>query len=243
MSNPENSSALSAHPIVSKMIKGISASAPPKTIRAIWNVSDLCSWISNNLPSHLSYFEVARHLALLLLLLSGRRVHDLTLLRMDPPNLQRSSEGIVFWPVFGSKSDSSSFQQSGWQFSSLTTSNTWNVAYWVDIHLDLRCSRCGSLNLNSLFITSRGVVKPASRAVIAGWIATAMRLAGIPFSAGSIRSAVSSLARENLPLDVILSRGNWKSLDTFLKHYYKPLSSNLTPAEPPDISNNFRSIS
>lgn len=85
MSNPENSSALSAHPIVSKMIKGISASAPPKTIRAIWNVSDLCSWISNNLPSHLSYFEVARHLALLLLLLSGRRVHDLTLLRMDPP--------------------------------------------------------------------------------------------------------------------------------------------------------------
>lgn len=87
-------------------------------------------------------------------------------------------------------------------------------------------------------------MKPASRAVIAGWIATAMKLAGIPFSAGSIRSAVSSsLARENLPLDMILSRGNWRSSDTFLKHYYKPLSSNLSPAEPPDTSNNFRPIS
>lgn len=142
MSNPDNSHAISSHPIVSRMIKGISALQPPKTIRAIWNVSDLRSWMLSNLPASSSYFEVARHLALLLLLLSGRRIHDLTLLRIGPLHSQRSSEFIVFWPSFGSKSDSSSFQQSGWQFSSISASIPWNVAHWTEVFLDLRQARC-----------------------------------------------------------------------------------------------------
>lgn len=232
LSNPDNSLSLSSHPIVTKMIKGISASLPPKITRAIWDVSTLIKWVENHPPSISSFFEVSRHLALLLLLTSGRRVHDLTLLQVDAEHLQRTDDFIVFWPKFGSKSDSSSFVQSGWQFntSSCPLTATWNLSYWLDLFLDLRKLRCGSLNIESLFITSRGKVRPASRAIIAGWITTVLSAAGIPFSAGSFRSAVSSsLARADLPLDVILSRGNWRASDTFLRHYYKPATTPVVP--------------
>uniref|UniRef100_A0A8D8Q9G0 Tyr recombinase domain-containing protein n=1 Tax=Cacopsylla melanoneura TaxID=428564 RepID=A0A8D8Q9G0_9HEMI len=242
MSDPDKSASLSSHPIVSKMIKGIGASQPPKPVRTIWNVSDLRSWMESFTPSLSSYFEVARHLALLLLLLSGRRVHDLTLLQIDSSHLQCSPEFIIFWPAFGSKTDSTSFQQSGWRFSTTSVSNTWNVAYWTNVLLSLRSARCGSLNLAHLFITSRGNVRPASRTIIAGWVSSALSAAGIPFPAGSIRSAVnSSLARANLPLDMILSRGNWRSADTFLKHYYRPLAVSGS-ANQPDTCEGFSPV-
>lgn len=223
LSNPDSSMNLSSHPVVTKMIKGISASQVQRSTRSIWDVSTLLNWMENNSPSSSSFFELSRYLALLLLLASGRRVHDLTLLQCDSEHLQRSTDFVMFWPRFGSKSDSRSFQQAGWRFSLDSTSSAWNLLHWLDLFLDLRQARCGSLILDSLFISTRGVVRPASRAIIAGWIKTALS-AGIPFPSGSIRSAVNtSLAQADLPLDSIMARGNWRSADTFLRHYYRPL--------------------
>lgn len=242
LTNPDNSSSLSSHPIVTKMIKGISASLPPKITRAIWDVSSLLNWVENHLPSAVSFFEVSRHLALLLLLSSGRRVHDLTLLCVDSDHLQRSQESIIFWPKFGSKTDSSSFIQSGWHFSVSSVPPAWNLSIWLDLFLRLRNSRRGSIAIDSLFISTRGVIRSASRAIIAGWVTTALSASGIPFTPGSIRSAVnSSLARADLPLDVILSRGNWRASDTFLCHYYRPLSS-PSSGTCPSVSSSFRTI-
>lgn len=231
MSNPDNSSALSSHPIVTKMIKGItfsSKSSSSSESRVIWNVSDLQEWISANPPRLSSFFDVSRHLALLFLLSSGRRLHDLTLLHIDAQHFQRSDDSITFWPAFGSKTDSASFRQSGWQYSISVSPPAieWDLSYWLDVFLHLRKVRCGSLNLSSLFISSRGPVRPASRAIIAGWIKTALKSAGIPFSPGSLRSAVNtSLARDNFSLDMIMDRANWRSANTFLRHYYRPLQT------------------
>lgn len=228
LSNPDQSSHISSHPVVTKMIKGIAASCPGQPSRMIWNPSDLLEWIRSHPPSCESFFEISRHLAILLLLASGRRVHDLTLLRVDPLHLQQTTDFIVFWPSFGSKTDSASFQQSGWRFSSSSLEgNLWSVPHWLAIFLDLRARRCGSQRFDSLFISTMGTVRPASRAVIGGWVSTLLSAAGLPFSAGSIRSAVnSSLARADLPIDTILRRGNWRSADTFLRHYYRPLACN-----------------
>lgn len=226
MSNPDRSTDLASHPIVSKMIKAITskASATSQECRTIWNVSDLLDWMSTNPPRTSSFFEVSRHLSLLLLLSSGRRIHDLTLLHMDSSRLQYSEDSITFWPAFGSKTDSASFRQSGWQYSTCSSSDIWNVAHWLKIFLSLRAERCGSIKISNLFISSFGQVRPASRAIIAGWVKTALKAVGIPFSPGSLRSAVnSSLARKNFSLDVIMARANWRSADTFLRHYYKPL--------------------
>uniref|UniRef100_A0A8D8W6Z4 Core-binding (CB) domain-containing protein n=1 Tax=Cacopsylla melanoneura TaxID=428564 RepID=A0A8D8W6Z4_9HEMI len=224
MTDPDLSSNLASHPIVTKMLRGIAASSAARGPRAIWDVSILRDWIKSHPPSESSFFEVSRHLALLLLLGSGRRVHDLTLLRVDSSHLQRAEDAVTFWPAFGSKTDSASFRQSGWHFSGSPPESIWNVCKWFDVFLNLRIARCGSLPVTDLFISTVGRVRPASRAIIAGWVKTAFTGAGISFSVGSIRSAVnSSLARDNFSLDIILQRANWRVSDTFLRHYYRPL--------------------
>lgn len=91
--------------------------------------------------------------------------------------------------------------------------------------IDLSASRRGARpNLYSLFITTRDEVKAATRAITAGWIKTPFRDLGINYSPGSIRSAVaSSDYQNNVPLDYILKRGNWRGSDNFFKHYCKSL--------------------
>lgn len=226
LSNPDNSSTLSSHPIVLKIIKGISASRLIHPSRSTWDISTLLNWIRDHRPSSQSFFEVSRHLAILFLLASGRRVHDLTLLQLDSTHFQASDDFIILWPCFGSKTDSNSFQQSGWRFTMAPAEDhLWCIPYWMRIFHTLRAKRIGSTLIPSLFISTYGRVRQASRALIAGWVSTALKAANIPFPPGSFRAAVnSSLARDNLPLDVIMMRGNWRSADTFLRYYYKPLA-------------------
>uniref|UniRef100_A0A8D8TEW8 Tyr recombinase domain-containing protein n=1 Tax=Cacopsylla melanoneura TaxID=428564 RepID=A0A8D8TEW8_9HEMI len=112
------------------------------------------------------------------------------------------------------------FVHTGQSKSTIPNEPLWNIVAWVDIFLEQRHLRCGSLEIPALFISSRGMVKAASKAVIAKWITTAFNEAGIIASAGSLRSAVNSdLSRANVPLDDILARANWRSSSTFLKHY------------------------
>lgn len=60
--------------------------------------------------------------------------------------------------------------------------------------------------------------------MIAGWASTTFKAIGIDAPPGSFRAAVSSNAWENnLPLDDLLSRGNWKRSDTFFKFYCKEI--------------------
>ncbi|KAI5750635.1 hypothetical protein M8J76_017240 [Diaphorina citri] len=82
--------------------------------------------------------------------------------------------------------------------------------------------RMGSRPLTSLFITTRGIVQPASRSVIAGWVKTALRGANIIASPGSMRSAVATFRyNSDLPLDSILRQGNWRGGQNFFKYYYR----------------------
>lgn len=78
----------------------------------------------------------------------------------------------------------------------------------------------------SLFITTRGKVKEASRCIIAGWVRTLFKDAAIKASPGSFRAAVNSdnWANRNLDLDDVIARGNWQNQNTFLKYYYKEIN-------------------
>jgi len=181
--------------------------------------------MSANPPDRSSLFEVSRHVAVLLLLASGRRVHDLTLLSVDEDNFQDLGDSIVFWPEFGSKTDSADQQQSGWQLSHQETEPVFDVLSWVRQLLVLSRQRRRRHRLSALFITTRGRLAPASRTVIAGWIRTALAAAGIDASPGSFRSAVgSSRLAAGCSLDDVLRRGNWRSPQTFLRHYYRPIA-------------------
>ncbi|KAI5718653.1 hypothetical protein M8J77_024618 [Diaphorina citri] len=103
------------HPVFRQILKAISLKRAIGLLekREIWDVSTLISWISDHPPNQDSFFEVARHTAILLLLCSGRRVLDLTLLLSSRDGFQDLGDRAVFWPAFGSKTDTSGHRQSG----------------------------------------------------------------------------------------------------------------------------------
>ncbi|CAB0012212.1 unnamed protein product, partial [Nesidiocoris tenuis] len=191
-----------------------------------WDNDILNRWISEHPLNTESLFQVARHLALLLLLASSRRIHNLTLLLIDVNHLQTVGPNKGLWPSFGSKTDGPTRIQSGWLLKADPTRPIWNIPAWIDTYLMLRSKQCGSEQVPALFISSRGMVKPASLGTIVGWVSTALLAAGISATPGSTRSAVSSaLARTHTPLYDIMARANWRSSTTFLRHYYRPLDN------------------
>lgn len=226
LANPTQEKQLASHPLITAMVKAInirrcsSLALKPH----IWNVGDLIQWLKSHIPNRDSIFQVSRHVALLLLLASGRRVHDLTLLGIDDQHCERTESSVTFWPKFGSKTDNIYGRQSGWQLTCSGDSDL-SLVKWVNCLIDVsEVRRKARSGLHSLFITTRGEVKAASRAVIAGWLKGPFEELGIRCGPGSIRSAVASNNfQHDVPLDCILKRGNWRGSENFFKHYCKPV--------------------
>ncbi|XP_063985926.1 uncharacterized protein LOC135167020 [Diachasmimorpha longicaudata] len=185
----------------------------------------------------------SRFVALLLLLASGRRIHDLTLLSIDPDFYTVEDDKIIFWPKFGSKTDSTNYRQSGWQISR-SEDRSFNLVEWIKILVSLSEERRRARKeLTALFITTRGVVKAASRSIIAGWIGTALSEAGIQASPGSTRSAVASHNFQSTRnMEEVLQRCNWKGPDNFIKHYYKIIEKPNSPGPKNSMSRCFKPI-
>lgn len=229
--DPSSSHILSSDVLVKRMLKSVQLQKPKSTCasKSIWDVAKLIDWLSQNPPDDENLYQLSRHVAFLLLLSTGRRVHDLTLLHLTREDMEISQDSLVFWPRFGSKTDSASYRQSGWEFKRNDSRNLC-VPYWIDKLIGVSNDRRkANPSLSSLFITTRGVVKPASRCVIAGWMRSLLDQLGITDSAGSIRAAVASRNYELLPLDEVLRKGNWRSETTFFKHYFKTIKPVKTP--------------
>lgn len=227
--NADNSSNLSSHVLVKHVLKSIALSKPKPLKPPIWNVDELATFLSNYTIESNNVFQISRHTAMLLLLCSGRRIHDLTLLTIDSNHCKRSVDNIIFWPQFGSKTDSSNYRQTGWKILSNSNNLKLDPVYWVDKTISMLNERRNSAKTFNLFVTLKGNSKPASRTVISGWIKTLFKEAGIKASPGSVRSAVASKSwLENHPLDDILARGNWRSANTFQQFYRREvLRSNI----------------
>jgi len=176
-----------------------------------------------------SLYEVSRHVALLLLLASGRRVHDLTLLSTNPTQFQELGSSFVLWPTIGFKTDSSSHQQSGWQLSP-NPNPVFTLVSWIRDLVTLSKCRRGSLPFPHLFLTTRGAVGPASRSVIGGWIRTALQAAGIAAPPVSLRAAVAhGRFHVQSSIDFIMQRGNWQRSALVFRHYVKSVSHFRSP--------------
>lgn len=218
--NVERSSQLSSHVLVKHILKSIALENPKCSKPPIWDVSKLITFLSNYTVDLDNPFQISRHTATILLLCSGRRIHDLTLLRVDPDHCVRSDDGVILWPQFGSKTDCSNHRQSGWKLLVNPNNCNLNPIFWIEKTIEVLNERRNATKSFNLFITVRGVPKPASRTVIAGWVKTLFKEAGIAATPGSTRSAVASKSwLENHPLDEILSRGNWQSAKTFQNFY------------------------
>lgn len=224
---PSDYDFLSNHPLVKKTIKAITSKSPPKNKATTWSVSELMEWLSKQIIDESNLFQVSQHVATLLLLASGRRIHDLTLLHITRDQLEVSQDQITLWPSFGSKTDSSSFRQSGWVLSK-SDDKQFNLCHWIPLLIKVSSQRRqANPALTNLFITTRGKVKGASRTVISGWLRLLFARAKIKNSPGSFRSAVATdnWINKHMDIDDVLQKGNWRNAKTFLKYYYKQVDS------------------
>lgn len=220
------SETLSNDPIVRRILKAISletVESKPKT--QIWDPRAVIEWLNCNPPSVFSLFEVSRRTALILLLASSRRVHDLTLLRIDAEHFQDNGDNIILHPVFGSKTDNYVHRQSSWKFSETSEKDVCPV-WWLRKLTEVSLSRRQDTDRKELFISTLGKVRPASRTVIGGWVKTLLKEAGIEATPGSTRSAAASLNwLENHNIDEIMAKGNWRVPNTFAKFYCAEIKS------------------
>lgn len=207
--------------LIRQVLKAISTSQPKRMQVPIWDAQVIFDWLMTSEFKN-TFFEASRRTATILLLASGRRVHDLTLLKVSEANMESSEQEILLWPAFGSKTDSAAHRQSGWLLSKHPNEKVCPVT-WVRRLLLFSQARRDQVNgLDHLFISLTGEPRPASRTVIGGWIRSVLKSAGIEASPGSFRSAVASASWiENHPIQEILARGNWKSENTFKKFYCK----------------------
>lgn len=208
--------------IIKHTLKAIGV-AKPKSVRPFvtWDPKVVLEWLSANSPKD-TLFEISRRTATVLLLASGRRVHDLTLLRISKDKYLDNGQNIYLIPAFGSKTDRHDCRQSAWKLSKHPNKNICPVSLVRCLIEKTKQRRSDISDLDNLFITICNKVKFASRTVIGNWVRTVLKDSGIDATPGSCRSAVASLGwLDYQPLDDILARGNWKSSTTFFNHYCK----------------------
>lgn len=227
--DPNSDSRLSSHVLVKHALKAIRNKNPKIDKAPIWDTDCLKIWLQNTPVNEKSLFECSKRAAILLLLCSGRRVHDLSLLSIDSDSFIVSENSITLWPKFGSKTDSGSNRQSGWKLLENKDSKALDPTLWLKKVIFLSAERRNICKSNNLFLTASGPPKAATPTVIANWVKKVLMDAGIKASPGSVRSAVASKNWvQDCPLEEILARGNWRSQNTFTKYYCRVIQ----PADP-----------
>lgn len=224
--SPDCQEKLSSHCIVKQIIKAITLAKPKHNKPPIWDTEHLTRFISSKNPDNLELFEVCKCTAAILLLCSGRRVHDLTLLRISSEHYYATDDYIVMKPVFGSKTDSCNFKQSDWKLIANKDNKALCPVHWVRRMILLSERRRHLAKSDSLFVSLTGPPKAATRAMIGGWVKKLLQEAGINATPGSVRSAVASKSWvENFQIDEIMSRANWRSSNTFTKFYRREIAT------------------
>ena len=95
--DPVGQTTLGNLPIVSRFMKGIFRSTPPKPcLCSVWQVVDALNWVSTLEPIEtLSLKELTQKLVLLLALTSAARAHELAKLSLDSVSIKTDSWDII----------------------------------------------------------------------------------------------------------------------------------------------------
>lgn len=228
--NVEDDKRLSSHILVKQILRSIALNnykMRSDMNKVVWDCDILENWLKNRNIKNFNLYETSRTCAVVLLLCSGRRIHDLTLLSVSADRCQISDQYITLWPHFGSKTDSLTHRQSGWKLLSNPNIKSLDPVFLIKMLIRLGSDRRTSASTDRLFVTACGVPKAASRTTIANWVKSIFKEVGIDAAPGSVRSAVASRSwLDNESVDKIMSRANWKSSKTFQKFYKKEVRKN-----------------
>ncbi|CAK1550326.1 unnamed protein product [Leptosia nina] len=229
---------ISSNNLVKHLLKAISIAKPIPQKLPIWDARTVIHYLRDSSPNENSLFDVSKRTATILLLTSGRRVHDLTLLHCDPQHFIDKGDSIILHPVFGSKTDTGSYRQTSWTLLDCPDKRL-NPLFWLRTLVEVSKFTRGSLT--NLFITTRDPVKPATTTIIGGWVKKVLSESGIEASPGSCRSAVASLNfLEKYPINEILAKANWRHEQTFKRYYCRNVESNTQSVETHSLSQYFK---
>ena len=227
---------------VQQILKAISLARPHVQKPPVFDIKLLFDWLQERTSLN-TLFDVSRRTALILLLASGRRIHDLTLLDISGEHYSEQHDRIVLHPRFGSKTDTSTHRQSDWVLLTHDNDMICPVKHIRQLIQLTNSRRLVENNITSLFVTIKGAVRPASRTIIGGWIKSIFKDINISAPPGIIRSAVASRGWfENHPVEEILKRGNWKSFHTFRKFYCRKIESADRHTSADLLFDNFSSV-
>lgn len=243
LTNPSSES-LSDSVFVKRILKSIATANANKnhTNPSVWDPRVVVEWMIQNPISNLTLYEVSRRTALILLLASSRRVHDLTLLHISGDHFEDKGDHLIFHPMYGSKTDSYIHRQSSWKLMKDSRDVVCPV-YWVRKLIEVSEQRRNTEQgpLSALFVTCRGAARAASRTVLAGWARSLLRAAGVDATAGSTRSAAASLNwLDNCNIDTVMAKGNWRTPNTFARFYSAEIRND--PRNNNNLSRNFDTV-
>jgi Phage integrase family len=200
-------------------MKGLRNLKPRVQAAPAWEIDRLLRFMEDYaIPLHKLY-PLSRHLAMLMLLFSGRRVHDLSLLHVGNNAINFANDQVSLQPRFGSKTDRFNKLQSPMLFSS-GEKQMLDVPALLRIYLDLTQPLRGSCL--SLFLSPQDPTQPASIQKLRSWIKSLLAECGINAPPGSTRSAVATAGiLDGMTVEAVMERGNWTSAKTLFRHYLR----------------------
>jgi len=219
------SNSIIASGLVTRFIKGLAAIRPTVVTPPVWIRDDVLDDLRRFPPTRNSPYEVGRHLALLVLLYSGRRISDLVLLRVDTASCVFTADSVVLQAHFGSKTDGHGrnhrFIQSKIGFRS---HEQWGLDVPRVLRHYIELTKTWRGDSTALFISCRIHHRPATAQAIGSWVRRRLEMAGVTAATpGSTRSATATAATlQGTSLAHVLRNGNWRSKSVFLRHYFRP---------------------
>jgi hypothetical protein len=216
--SPSAAHAIRKSDIFQAFMQGLYKAQPRAESVPIWDIDTVLKYLADRVFPMSNPYELGRHIALLMLLFGGRRVHDLSLLSIAPNALSLSDTEVILQPKFGSKTDKPGSIQSPLCFVS-GSQEMLNVPLLLQRYLTVTQPIRGSCT--ALFIVPNAP-QPANVARLRNWVQSLLELAGVNSPPGSTRSAVATAgALQGLTIEQIMERGNWKSASVVYKHYLR----------------------
>lgn len=215
---------LGSHPLVCRLLKGVSNSRPPKPkYQQTWDsdlVLNFCRELGLN--TTLNLFDMSLKLIALPTLTTGQRVQTLSAINVSNIKLlgDGSCEIVILTKLKSTKpGDATVLSLPKFTDNNLCVVNT--LTHYLTITKELRQD-------DKLFVSTRPPHRAATRDTLSRWLKTVLLKSGIDvniYSAHSFRHSSTSKANERgACIDSIFKAAGWcNNSKVFAKHYCRPI--------------------
>jgi hypothetical protein len=203
-------------------IQGMFKANPKVAGASVWDAAIVLDKLSRYVFPNSSVFYLGRHIAILIQLFGGRRVHDLSLITIHPSKLLFVENQVWIQPSYGSKTDRFAKIQGPMKFID-GEHDLLSLPKLLKQYLALTAPLRG--DCQALLVSPQMPTEPASIQKIRSWIKSILEESGIAGGTpGSTRAATATAGLlQGLTVEQVLERGNWASARTMFTHYFRPL--------------------